>query len=183
MLQLGDMLKYHSVNYTGVDTMLDELCKLNMEHLPLSNAPALLTPPANVAALYTREDTQTAQVVNLTQETQRHGMELSWEEADDMVTEQRVNRVHAFREVYVNAYTLPFEQADYQRLIRNKALNVMSSADKPEQVLKAVQLLGDTAPVQAFVPDKTLNVTINQPVEALRDDLRLKLERFLASNT
>jgi hypothetical protein len=140
-------------------------------------------PPESLAELYTPDTAQEIQVRVLSQELQRHDLDASWESADEMVTQQRVNRTQAFRHVYVNAFDLPFNPSDYQRLVRNKAIEVLASAEKPDEVLKAVRLLGDTAPVQAFVAEKTINLNINKSSEALRDDIRAKLEHLLAANS
>lgn len=162
--------------------MLDDLCKLNMEYAPLPNAPMRNLPPADISELFAPDIAQLNQVCTLTQELQRHDLDANWETANEMVTTQRVNRTQAFRSVYVNAFDLPFAPADYQRLVRNRAIEVMALADKPDKILKAVRLLGDTAPVQAFAAEKTLNININKSPETLRDDIRAKLEHLIATN-
>lgn len=162
--------------------MLEKLCNLGTEHRPVPNLPPHPYPPASLSDLFAPDTAQVQQAVALTNESTLHGLDLSFSEATDMVVEQRINRVQAFREVYVNAYDLPFSKDDYQRLVRNQALKVMASADKPEMILKAAQLLGDTAPVQAFVVEKTININVNEPADILRDKLRERLERLISTD-
>lgn len=163
--------------------MLDELCKLNHEHSPLPNIPLRYCPPTEAELQFFNDDKQLQQTLQLSVELQRQDIQCDWGVADAMVTQQRTKRLEAFRDVYTNAFDLPFAPTDYQRLIRNTAINVMhASLAKPADVLKATQMLGDTAPVQAFVAEKTLNINVNQSSDTLRDNIRLKIEQLLAIN-
>lgn len=162
--------------------MLDALCLLNREHDPLPCRPMRSMPPLDLAELFFPDSNQVRQVSNLTREAQRHDLDISWAAADEMVTSQRANRVNAFRDVYINAFDLPFVAADYQRLVRNKALQLMDPTQvKPDIILRATEVLGKTAPVQAFTESKTLNINVNQPEAELRDALRDKINALIAS--
>jgi hypothetical protein len=162
--------------------MLDALCTLLREQDPLPNVPQKSRPPASLSELYYKDTAQLAQINDLTREAARHDLDVGWNEANEMVTAQRVKRVQAFREVYVNAFDLPFAPEDYQRLIRNKALQAMAeNGSKADVILKAVEVLGKTTQVQAFADAKTLNITMNQPEDQLRAALRDKIAGLIAS--
>lgn len=162
--------------------MLDALCRLNREHDPLPNVPMKSQPPLHISELFYKDTNQVRQINDLTREAQKFDLDLNWDIADEMVTTQRVNRVNAFRDVYVNAFDLPFTPSDYQRLVRNKALQLMDEKNaKPDVILRATELLGKTAPVQAFTESKTLNINMNRPEAELRDALKQQISALITS--
>lgn len=137
-------------------------------------------PPNSIGALYEPVAIREKQINAVRRQTKRAGITPS-SAPEVLVDVHNANQGQAYSEGYVASYSLPFQQDDYQRIIRNQLIRTACNpAARPAEQLKALELLGKTTPVQAFADEKTVNVNItNKTVEEIKNDLRSKLGRLI----